>query len=100
MRIEGSGSISQRDGSPDPDPHQNVMDPQHCRKPISDPDPQRFDTDPDPDHCLLFWSKSSLFLIFWESLVDFPLLVTKVGKAVVLRTLFSIYIPPLSDMYL
>jgi len=36
MKIEGSasrsGSISQRHGSadPDPDPHQNVMDPQHC----------------------------------------------------------------------
>ena len=31
--IEGSGSISQKHGSedPDPDPHQNVMDPQHCR---------------------------------------------------------------------
>ncbi len=29
MKIEGSGSISQRHGSadPDPDPHQNVMDP-------------------------------------------------------------------------
>ncbi len=29
-----SGSISQRHGSayPDPDPHQNVMDPQHCHK--------------------------------------------------------------------
>jgi hypothetical protein len=28
----GIGSISQRHGSagPDPDPHQNVMDPQHC----------------------------------------------------------------------
>ncbi len=26
-----SGSISQRHGSPDPDPHQNVMDPQHWR---------------------------------------------------------------------
>ncbi len=25
-----SGSISQRYGSPDPDPHQNDMDPQHC----------------------------------------------------------------------
>ncbi len=25
----GSGSISQRHGSPDPDPHQNVLDPQH-----------------------------------------------------------------------
>jgi hypothetical protein len=37
MKIEGSvfasGSISQRHGSADPDPHQNVMDPQHwlCR---------------------------------------------------------------------
>ena len=26
MKIEGSGSISQRHGSADPDPHQNVMD--------------------------------------------------------------------------
>jgi hypothetical protein len=40
MKIEGSGSasgsISQRYGSddtdPDTDPHQNVMDPQHCHK--------------------------------------------------------------------
>ncbi len=31
----GSGSISQRHGSVDPDPHQNVMDPQHCGKPNS-----------------------------------------------------------------
>ncbi len=40
MKIEGSGSasgsesgsITQRHGSadPDPDPHQNVMDPEHC----------------------------------------------------------------------
>jgi hypothetical protein len=35
MKIEGpgseseSGSISQRHGSDEPDPHQNVMDPQH-----------------------------------------------------------------------
>jgi hypothetical protein len=33
MKIEGfgsaSGSISHRRGSPDPDQHQNVMDPQH-----------------------------------------------------------------------
>jgi hypothetical protein len=31
-KIAGSGSISQRHGSanPDPDPHQNVVDPQHC----------------------------------------------------------------------
>jgi hypothetical protein len=37
MKIEGSGSgsISQRHGSADPDldPHQNVMDPQHCPEP-------------------------------------------------------------------
>ncbi len=38
MKIEGSGSksgsrsISQRHGSADPDPYQNVMDPQHCLK--------------------------------------------------------------------
>jgi hypothetical protein len=33
MKIEGYGSrsISQRHGSADPDPHQNVMDPQHCK---------------------------------------------------------------------
>ncbi len=32
MKIEGSGSISQRLGSadPDPEPHQNVMDQEHC----------------------------------------------------------------------
>jgi hypothetical protein len=30
MKIAGSGSISQRHGSADPDPLQNVMDPQHC----------------------------------------------------------------------
>jgi hypothetical protein len=28
----GSGSISQRHGSAEPDPPQNVMDPQHCLK--------------------------------------------------------------------
>jgi hypothetical protein len=36
MKIEGSGSasgsISQRHGSADPDPHQNVMDPYHWLK--------------------------------------------------------------------
>jgi hypothetical protein len=34
MKIAGSGSgfISQRHGSADPDPQQNVMDPQHCRQ--------------------------------------------------------------------
>ncbi len=42
-KIGGSGSISQRHGSadPDPDPHQNVMDPQHWSCIIlvqSDPD--------------------------------------------------------------
>jgi hypothetical protein len=30
MKLEGSESINQRHGSADPDPHQNVMDPQHC----------------------------------------------------------------------
>jgi hypothetical protein len=29
-KIAGSGSITQRHGSADPDPYQNVMDPQHC----------------------------------------------------------------------
>ena len=33
-KIAGSGSISQKHGSedPDPDPPQNVMDPEHCRE--------------------------------------------------------------------
>jgi hypothetical protein len=30
MKIAGSGSISQKHGSADPDPDQNVTDPQHC----------------------------------------------------------------------
>ncbi len=47
-KIAGSGSISKRHGSADPDPHQNVMDPQHwfyvpgmtsCRCPLSPADP-------------------------------------------------------------
>jgi hypothetical protein len=32
MKIAGSGSISQRYGSADPDPFQNFMDQQHCKK--------------------------------------------------------------------
>jgi hypothetical protein len=32
MKTAGSGSISQRHVSADPDPHKNVMDPQHCGK--------------------------------------------------------------------
>jgi len=31
-KIAGSGSISLRHGSADPDPPQNVMNPQHCFK--------------------------------------------------------------------
>ena len=30
MKIAGSGSIGQRHGSADPDPYQNLKDPQHC----------------------------------------------------------------------
>ncbi len=42
MKIAGSGSIHQRHGSadPDPDPHQCVMDPQHCPQqhdPVTNP---------------------------------------------------------------
>jgi hypothetical protein len=33
-KIAGSGSISQRHGSADPDPPQNVMDPQHCHQEV------------------------------------------------------------------
>jgi hypothetical protein len=29
-KISGSGSVSQRYGAADPDPYQNVTDPQHC----------------------------------------------------------------------
>jgi hypothetical protein len=35
-KIEGSGSITQRHGSADPDPHQNVMDPQRWSKSCKD----------------------------------------------------------------
>ncbi len=38
-KIEGSGSISQRHGSADPDPHQNVMDPQDCFLTLDPPPP-------------------------------------------------------------
>jgi hypothetical protein len=34
MKIEGSGSISQRHGSADPDPRQNVMDPENWRNKV------------------------------------------------------------------
>ncbi len=40
IKIEGSGSASGsgsrsiRHGSVDPDPYQNVMDPQHCENPL------------------------------------------------------------------
>ncbi len=34
-KIAGSGSNSQRHGSADPDPHQNVMDPEHCWGPLT-----------------------------------------------------------------
>jgi hypothetical protein len=33
----GSGSISQRYGSGDPDPHQNVSDTQHCDQALCKP---------------------------------------------------------------
>jgi hypothetical protein len=39
-KVAGSGSVSQRLGSanpdPNPDPHQNVIDPQHCFAIIED----------------------------------------------------------------
>ncbi len=36
-KIAGSGTISQKHGfeDPDPDPPQNVMDPEHCGKPLA-----------------------------------------------------------------
>jgi hypothetical protein len=36
MKIEGSGSIIYRHGSADPDSYQNVMDPHHWFKALSD----------------------------------------------------------------
>ncbi len=45
-KIAGSGSISQRHGSADPDPHQNAIDPQHC-----------------PEHCLKYIKVTSLRVI-------------------------------------
>ncbi len=58
----GSGSISQRYESGDPDPHQNVTDPQHCCQRTSNSglpdhlftwyyvcsDPETFYADPNP----------------------------------------------------
>jgi hypothetical protein len=35
MKIEGSISQRHRSADPDPDPHQNVMDPQHCKLPVN-----------------------------------------------------------------
>jgi hypothetical protein len=45
----GSGSISQRHGSEDPDPPQNVMDPQHWFLGLPDPHPDPLVTSMDPD---------------------------------------------------
>jgi hypothetical protein len=42
MKIAGSGSISQRYGSADPDPYQNFMDPQHWLRALKSPDPYWF----------------------------------------------------------
>jgi hypothetical protein len=35
-KIAGSGSISQRHGTADPDPHQIVMDPEHWSLPLNE----------------------------------------------------------------
>jgi hypothetical protein len=62
MKIEGSGSasgsISQRHGSADPDPNQNVMDPQHWTV-----------MDPDPHKAASFWEAGSVseFYQFFSS---------------------------------
>jgi hypothetical protein len=58
----GSGSISQRHGSADPDPPQNVMDPQHCGIGffrISDPGSQIHIFE---SLLTIFWVKSSIIL--------------------------------------
>jgi hypothetical protein len=44
----GSGFISQRYGSGDPDPHQNVTDPQHWFLGLPDPHPDPLDKGTDP----------------------------------------------------
>ncbi len=62
----GSGSISQRYGSPDPDPHQNVMDPEHWFKVIKI---YRF-------HRIRyfsssFWSECILLFLWWYHYIVF-----------------------------
>jgi hypothetical protein len=48
----GSGSISQRYGFENPDPHQNVTDPQHCCIVTeSFADPHCLSADPGPEGC-------------------------------------------------
>ncbi len=51
----GSGSISQRHGSADPDPHQNVMDPEHCPKVLE----RLFLTVNGSHYIFLFWCSYS-----------------------------------------
>ena len=59
----GSRSISQRHGSADPDPPQNVMDPQHCLL-LMDPDPSIFIIDlQDANKKLIFVKMFFCFLI-------------------------------------
>jgi hypothetical protein len=55
MKIAGSGSISQRHGpaDPDPDPHQNAMDPQHC---INVPRTLHFEYINRSQHTVRYWT--------------------------------------------
>jgi hypothetical protein len=79
-KIAGSGSrsISQRHGSADPDPHQNVMDPEHCQKHT---DPTDLDPDADQEHC---YEQDGFFPI-----VNVPVPKTACGY-VVFRSLRSV----------
>ncbi len=60
-KIAGSGSISQRHGSeaPDPDPHQNVMDPQHWKQGTVEGNGTLnvFNLDPTYENCIIYTLK-------------------------------------------
>jgi hypothetical protein len=86
-KIAGFGSIRRRHGSadPDPDPHQNAMDPQHCSEIctglfIPDPYPDFYPSRiqgskrhriPDPQHLIVgYFSLKKSFLFFTRDKVE------------------------------
>jgi hypothetical protein len=65
--MAGSGSISQRHGSADPVPHQNVMDPEHCSQegdtPPSSPSPASPTADLEQEEVEKFLKEDTLGII-------------------------------------